>query len=65
MGHGVTLVKPGAQDQSERSAASTDKLIAKEAPHLVGSIGAVACGQPEAPLKEHSRERKLNLTQCK
>ncbi len=53
-GHGEVTAQPGVQDQPERSAASTDKLITNKRRSIGGPTaisGAVAGGQPEAPLK--------------
>jgi hypothetical protein len=53
-GHGEASAQPGAQDQPERSEASTDKADRKKctAPRRPMSFSsAVAVGQAEAPLK--------------
>ncbi len=56
----------GGQDQPERSFASTDKLIAKNTTsrRLMSFSSAVADGQPKAPLKNNSRERKIATVAC-
>ncbi|GAA6212895.1 hypothetical protein NBRC116602_26360 [Hyphomicrobiales bacterium 4NK60-0047b] len=52
-GHGEASAQPGAQDQPERSEASTDKLIAKNAPTFGGPSAISAWNSRESVIKRN------------